>query len=304
MAKFMTTVDMDDVLNSIRRLVSDDDAKKSHAGAAADSRLLLTPAQRVQPPADADEPEIVFASKSASAEPRPAAGNDAPELAAMEQAWQAELARMKARREHEAQSKTGHDTAHELSRPPAPEQAAQTPPHEPAPSEPRRVSDMPPRISLEDRIAELEAAVSRVGDEWEPDGTEPDVAQPPRHHIFEVIDNTRQERTGPADEEAAGDKPVFSHADKPLVLGLAETEADDAQEITQEPAAQKEKPYAPPARIVEDDDVYLDVDALRDMIADVVREELRGRMGETITRNVRKMVRQELERALLRFDPD
>ncbi|SFT85141.1 hypothetical protein [Sedimentitalea nanhaiensis] len=42
----------------------------------------------------------------------------------------------------------------------------------------------------------------------------------------------------------------------------------------------------------------LDQDALREMIADVVREELRGELGERITRNVRKLVRREINRAL------
>lgn len=42
----------------------------------------------------------------------------------------------------------------------------------------------------------------------------------------------------------------------------------------------------------------LDEDALRDLIADIVREELQGALGERITRNVRKLVRREIHRAL------
>ncbi len=37
---------------------------------------------------------------------------------------------------------------------------------------------------------------------------------------------------------------------------------------------------------------------LRQLIVDVVRDELRGELGERITRNVRKMVRREVLRAL------
>ncbi|CTQ33117.1 hypothetical protein [Jannaschia rubra] len=38
----------------------------------------------------------------------------------------------------------------------------------------------------------------------------------------------------------------------------------------------------------------LDQDALRDMIAEIVRQELSGELGERITRNVRKLVRREI----------
>ena len=41
---------------------------------------------------------------------------------------------------------------------------------------------------------------------------------------------------------------------------------------------------------------------LRDLIRDVLREELQGELGERITRNVRKLVRAELARALTARD--
>jgi hypothetical protein len=43
---------------------------------------------------------------------------------------------------------------------------------------------------------------------------------------------------------------------------------------------------------------FLDEDALRDLVSDIVREELQGALGERITRNVRKLVRREIHRAL------
>lgn len=42
----------------------------------------------------------------------------------------------------------------------------------------------------------------------------------------------------------------------------------------------------------------LDEDALRDLIAEIIRQELQGALGERITRNVRKLVRREIHRAL------
>ena len=48
----------------------------------------------------------------------------------------------------------------------------------------------------------------------------------------------------------------------------------------------------------------LDEAALREMIADIVREELQGSLGERITRNVRKLVRREIHRAMASYDLD
>ncbi|MGX9355033.1 hypothetical protein ACS3SW_07695 [Roseobacteraceae bacterium S113] len=45
-------------------------------------------------------------------------------------------------------------------------------------------------------------------------------------------------------------------------------------------------------------EVVLDEDMLRDMVTAIVREELQGSLGERITRNVRKLVRREIHRAL------
>ena len=45
-------------------------------------------------------------------------------------------------------------------------------------------------------------------------------------------------------------------------------------------------------------DELLDEDALRDIVSEIVREELQGALGERITRNVRKLVRREIHRAL------
>lgn len=59
------------------------------------------------------------------------------------------------------------------------------------------------------------------------------------------------------------------------------------------------------AENVFDEDVpYLDEDTLRDMVSDIVRQELQGALGERITRNVRKLVRREIHRALASRDFD
>lgn len=47
----------------------------------------------------------------------------------------------------------------------------------------------------------------------------------------------------------------------------------------------------------------LEDDRLRAMVQAVIREELQGELGERITRNIRKLVRAEIHRALLARDP-
>ena len=46
------------------------------------------------------------------------------------------------------------------------------------------------------------------------------------------------------------------------------------------------------------EEAVIDEAALREMVAEIVRQELVGALGERITRNVRKLVRREIHRAL------
>lgn len=46
----------------------------------------------------------------------------------------------------------------------------------------------------------------------------------------------------------------------------------------------------------------IDEESLRELVVQTVREELRGQLGEKITRNVRKLVRREIQRALSELD--
>ncbi|SDI34502.1 hypothetical protein [Aliiruegeria lutimaris] len=50
--------------------------------------------------------------------------------------------------------------------------------------------------------------------------------------------------------------------------------------------------------------VALDEEALREMVSEMLHKELRGALGERITRNVRKLVRREIHRALASRDFD
>ncbi|MGV6850431.1 MAG: hypothetical protein ACWA5A_18820 [Marinibacterium sp.] len=65
-------------------------------------------------------------------------------------------------------------------------------------------------------------------------------------------------------------------------------EADDARREAEEANAD----------IFATDEMVLDEATLRELVTDIVREELQGALGERITRNVRKLVRREIHRAL------
>jgi cell pole-organizing protein PopZ len=51
-----------------------------------------------------------------------------------------------------------------------------------------------------------------------------------------------------------------------------------------------------------DEDSFLDEETLREMVSEMVRSELQGELGDRITRNVRKLVRREIHRALASRD--
>ena len=129
--------------------------------------------------------------------------------------------------------------------------------------------------SLGDKIAALEEVISRQTTSWDPDGSEqpgetPEVPRP----LGPVWGSVRAK-----DEDTSSAETV--------------AEPDSAEEAT--PQAQDDAEMADDAP--SDIDV-VDEDALRAMVAEIVREELQGDLGERITRNVRKLVRREIQRAL------
>ena len=271
----MTNSDIEDVLSSIRRLVSQehsDATSDARPDAARDSddagrgRLLLTPAQRVAEVRDAG-----------ASGPSGANSQSAPESAS--------------------------ETAAEELPPP---EAGET------------------RASLEKTIAELEAAVSVYEEEWEPDGSEAAAVPPaasedgPDHPAAtQMQEADAQAEPAPPSEAQAPDAPEPDDS----AGGAARPEQPDnvwpftVEKKVQGGTAADEVPVRDPAGVGnfastpvtaqfyepgEEDDLeaVLDEETLRDLVAEIVREELQGELGERITRNVRKLVRSEIARAL------
>lgn len=184
------------------------------------------------------------------------------------------------------------------------------------------------RAELEGRIAELEAAVGASPEEWEPDGSEAVDTETPHRFVFthtpRAPDDTPPETE--AEAEAAGPD-VAPHGDADLDRAVENTARFTVSEavsravrvaVTRE-AGEEPAPDLPagddaaataihaggadlsePVELASD--LMIDEDMLRDIVSEIVRQELQGALGERITRNVRKLVRREIHRAIMTRD--
>lgn len=140
------------------------------------------------------------------------------------------------------------------------------------------------------RVAGFEEAVAARNDGWEPDGDSDDenAAQP--MDALPWQDDT-------ADDDHNDDAEIVSPTEglDPFVPDEDDFSPDMIEEAVASAATNaflgRDDPLG-------DDAAILDEEALRDLVTDIVREELQGALGERITRNVRKLVRREINRAL------
>lgn len=136
--------------------------------------------------------------------------------------------------------------------------------------------------------------------------------------------NTSDDQDGDNEKGAAGTEEDTASAEQtePLTDDMAETdqtvaedfgkqaEGNDTSADTTEEAEQMTQQAWAKARELDDrepedilraeaaEERILDEGALREIVAQAVREELMGELGERITRNVKKLVRREIQRAL------
>ena len=285
----VTNVEVEDVLSSIRRLVSDD-KRPSMTAAPSSDRLVLTPALRV---ADSDddagstdvETQIqAWSEFGASPEDTGAqAEGDAQETVHSHEEDEG-LAEQEAQGENHADSNDENDDDLDDSKPdpfilefPA---ETQTEEHVNESAKDTPEAAIPDAELLEDqgeaaffansaatlsaKIAALETVIGKTDDQWEPDDT------------------------GDSD---------YSGTEAPAMVWDDVDEAEtDALDATAGPDTATDA--EPEAGFGQSVDSILDEEALRDLVSDIVREELQGALGERITRNVRKLVRREIHRAL------
>lgn len=273
----VSNVEAEDVLSSIRRLVSSDERPRSaepplvvSASARVDpERLVLTPSLRIDDAeTGADVPETVVDGKNPHVSVTP--DNDSGGDAAL---------------------RAGAGTV-------------------PGDRELIAMND-PATAELKARIAELEEVVCRQSDQWEPDGALSDanaggpVAPVPWDD--DVQETGEGSDTGKdTDRDTKRDVSIAAPrvARKNQTDRAGDLPGDSSENLAAEDSAGADAPDEEGRRdfLAAHDGLLLDEDTLRDLVADIVRQELQGALGERITRNVRKLVRREIHRALASQD--
>ena len=148
-----------------------------------------------------------------------------------------------------------------------------------APAEPEEVSAAPE--TLEARIAELEAMLNS------------------RRDSFEADEGDRFPEEGAAMVWPVR-SPGLDEIEDAIELGRDEAQDDDARAVPEEAGAAPHEPASQPVEegLFDGSEDMIDEEMLRDLVREILREELQGALGERITRNVRKLVRTEINRAL------
>jgi len=160
---------------------------------------------------------------------------------------------------------------------------------------------------LEATIAELEAAVSASGDyeaEATPEG-------PRASNVTELYGRLNFVHRAPDPvTEAVPEAVAAPEAEAPEAEAIAAEAPAEAEAGSEQAAYVGSAPHdlAPqdaqawgepgPDADEDEDDAVLDEETLRLLIAQIVRDELRGQLGERLTHLVRKLVRAEIAKAL------
>ncbi|MGZ9810531.1 hypothetical protein ACXN5S_08715 [Pseudoroseicyclus sp. H15] len=350
--------DIEDVLASIRRLVSEGErsqASQAQQGAArrAPGRLILTPAQRIQPaldPADVLPEESAAEAVDEDGEAEdwpvpPAPGFEARDAqtaeGAADEEWSLDLPGDEAPEpQPEPRAEAPAMTARRAADWGAPTPAAEAGDEDDGPRIGPELDDededvpsgtrLPPPAGREDRraeiaaqVASLEAAIARrrtqsSGEEKQEVALAP--ATEERRSPLRLIhdspraDDDTQMWPGEEDEPSTPAQselpPVVPPSDGPdpaaaaWARALAEVQSEDAPtDDMLACAALEETADAAQDSVEAALDQALSAGAidpvvLRRMVTEIIRDELQGALGERITRNVRKLVRREIYRAL------
>ena len=342
--------DIEDVLSSIRRLVSEDyqrtpevdapeaqpetTADEADAPVHGDQALVLTPALRVHDGGKAESTGDEASEPATGAADAPVAQDavlDAVADALVEEALQQDdetgspeeaiaLAEPEPEEstdetpasragtmvaEHIEDEDAGTASADEMStvamHDPAPanmdapaEQATVDAPDEDELSdseEPEDHSAQDASESLEAKIAALETLIGKRNEEWEPEEGDGSLAA---DVASEMNDATALDWEDHAPNTEAHESGLEVNESPP-----AEEQLTEAEVIAEEPVAEPSSKGTDEAILKDEPEgLLIDEETLRDMVCDIVREELQGALGERITRNVRRLVRREIHRAL------
>jgi len=152
-------------------------------------------------------------------------------------------------------------------------------------------------VSFAEKIAALEAVIGQADGEWEPDG---ESGEDNSGTVVETLawEDIEEETIQAPDVDAADDVvDVSPHAASEPEIDPSEFEQPDGDALDASRVAEQAVADEVLGGLTADETI-MDEESLRELVADIVREELQGALGERITRNVRKLVRREIHRAL------
>ena len=289
MSEPVTNIEIEDVLSSIRRLVSDDGRNRITAEPErAPEKLVLTPALRVDDTVVEDTVEETVAEPDptvdkildaiAQSTERP---DDAQILEVQEDTFEGPLEARFA----DIEAETSEDLTDE--------ETAQDDQHEVA-----EVQDAAHDVHS-DEHAHHDVAEQEPQDDQAQDFADDAAAQnPEQSDVLSWEDHIDEDD----DHETWIDEDEIEDAE------MSEAEIAQAQPQEHASVAAQDHDEAGHDQMAHEDtggvdlfggdDTVLDEETLRELVADIVRQELQGALGERITRNVRKLVRREIHRAL------
>lgn len=169
--------------------------------------------------------------------------------------------------------------------------------------------------SLDSRIVQWENVSTGEDEHYEPDAPGDSDYAGTDISSMSWIEAVAAKQGNDTDAEAAIDQAQDVSLDEAYDLSGREFEETEPEEPLAEMSQQVEadardyvvetveQAIAPELEGFEtDESLVLDEAMLREMVSDIVRQELQGALGERITRNVRKLVRREIHRALAAHD--
>jgi len=272
MSEPLSSVEIEDVLSSIRRLVSEDlrPVPRPVPPPSGSDKLLLTPALRV---VSEPEPEPVVEAEADGTAGQPAA----PPVAATIEEVVASVAAAVEAQPQEWEAETGDDAPaaqwDDGAWDAAPEDVV---PEEVVPE------DVVPEDVLPDGAMAAAAAREDAGDAF----GAAEEAGPEALWDADAMGQTFVFHPRPAADAPAEDPDWVDEAEAEVIAAL------------EGPVHRAASPQDLPPEADDADDMVYDEEILRDLVRDLIREELQGTLGERITRNIRKLVRAEIARTL------
>lgn len=182
----------------------------------------------------------------------------------------------------------------------------------PVPDDVSVYAEPPAAVPIQEVVASVGAAVEAQGQEWEPETGDAAAAPEPvwadvawddaEAPMAEFDEQDAEAWSDPAPgwaQDGGEEAAVMSEADQTATAFAADPDWLAQAEAEVIAGLQQDQRAGTPFEVLEDEpEMSFDEEVLRDLVRDLIREELQGHLGERITRNIRKLVRAEIARAL------